>query len=419
MSETAPNDQFARDLASLSGRHPILDRKDQLVAYELDVNTGPGGGRQRFEIARRLLDHASFATAKTIFFRVDPSDLAAGHHHLLPASRVVLCVPASGRALDKFIDAYAHLAAKGYTLALDGIGSGAGSTENTSNTLSYASFVRLDLNAISDEERLNALVASLQKRKIRIIGTGVEDPVRREIAQRNAIDLFKGFYFLKPRIVPRRQASPLTFSYMELIARLNAKNINFSELEETIKSDISLSTQLLKYLNTPALGLREKVTSLHQALVLLGENEIRKWASSLIIGNLANACPDHLNTLSLVRARFCESLAEHRGRTDELLDHYLVGLLSLLDVITHQPLDELTLTQGIKPAVRLALLGSRSDLGQAIALTRACERGDAVAASAFAGRLGIDHAHALALYNQALVWGEQLHHGTRNATKAA
>lgn len=416
--EVNSEQQIELDLKQIRGRLPILDRKNRLVAYELDISSSGIKKRERFEIAARLLKDPGFLSSKTIFFRVDVDDLAAGHHHLLPERRVVLCVPAVTPHMDRLIDTYAHLVARGYTLALDGIGNRPAGSETSSITLQYASFVRLDLNSMPNEERLQSVIGALQKRKVRVLGIGVEDDRRREIALRNGTDIFQGFFFLKPHLLPRRQASPLTFSYMELIARLNAHDLNYDDLEEIVKSDISLSTQLLKYLSTPALGLREKVTSLHQALVLLGEKEIRKWASSLIISNLANDAPDHLNTLALVRGRFCESIAELTGREEESLDHYMVGLLSLVDVITHQPVDELTLAKGITSHVRLALLGSKNHLGQVLALTRACERGDAVAAAGLATRLDIDPTQTLTIYNQALRWGEYLHAGTRSTIAA-
>ncbi|WP_428386959.1 EAL and HDOD domain-containing protein [Mucisphaera sp.] len=400
----------------LAGRTAVLDGHDRLVGYEVDVRVEGSGVEARALALVKWFEGAGRGGSRPIFVRMSRRELLAGMHLKLPADRVTVCLPGAGSGCDEVLEACETLKAKGYRLGFDGFVDSA--SAQTVQLLELADFVRLDLGTATKEERLSSVVSALSKSGVRVIALGVEDHKQRALALRAGVELCQGYFFLKPKLLPRAEVETVTFSYMELIAKLNEKELDFDELAAVIKSDVSLSTQLLKYLNSPAVGLREHVASLHQALVLLGEKEVRKWASSLVLDTMASGRPKYLSTLSLVRGRFCEGLAGLLGEGERKLDFYLVGLLSLLDVITHQSIDELMMGLPVSRSVRLALLGSRKPMGQVLALTRACERGDGVAASGLAERLGVDPDRALALYGSCLAWGEGLDPGVE-ASRAA
>ena len=68
-------------------------------------------------------------------------------------------------------------------------------------------------------------------------------------------------------------------NYMRLLREMNRRELDFRALERVIKQDATLCYTLLNYINSKHFGLREKVTSLLSAMVLLGEEEIRRWAA--------------------------------------------------------------------------------------------------------------------------------------------
>ncbi|MEQ9455102.1 MAG: HDOD domain-containing protein [Phycisphaeraceae bacterium] len=415
MSDSPPQTAMPGGIDLLAGRQPLLDRSEHLVGWELDLQRGRGEALDHYRAVSSLLRDETLTTSKPIFLRMGLTDVLAGHAQELPKDRVVLCVPGSGRPAEELVETYSHLTKRGYRLALNGLGEG----EGFRKLLGLVSFVRIDLGGAVDEDRLGSAVAALHRYKLRVIGTGVEDTRQRVMANRLKIDLCQGYYFLKPTILPRSEVKPVTFNYMELIAKLNSSEVDFKELEAIIKSDISLSTQLLKYLNSPMVGLRERVSSLHQALVLLGETEVRKWTSTLVMAQLSDGKPEHLSMLSLVRGRFCETVADLMGRSEIKLAYYLTGLLSLLEVITSQSADELTMSLGLSRKVRLALLGSKSEMGRVLSLARACERGDGVAAAGLCGGLGLDPWVVIRAYSECLAWGEELHLGSEGSVAAA
>src|SRR5699024_2943118 len=117
--------------------------------------------------------------------------------------------------------------------------------------------------------------------------------------------------------------------------------------------------KLLKYINSFAFDVPNEISSIRQAIMLIGMNETKKWLQVLLLydmGDDENAGRTKvLLDASLVRAKFCELLAERQNeeRTDE---YFLVGMFSLIDRIMQRPwdylLDHLPLNSVVKDTIR-------------------------------------------------------------------
>ena len=144
--------------------------------------------------------------------------------------------------------------------------------------------------------------------------------------------------------------------YMDFMRELNQAKISYERLEMIIKRDTSLSLKLLRYLNSAAIGLRNKINSIQRALVLLGESAIRKWGMLVVLTNAGKKQPHELLTICLIRARFCEKIALAEGMTEYELDMFLVGLLSLADAVFQMPMDYVLQHTAVSEDARLALM---------------------------------------------------------------
>ena len=133
--------------------------------------------------------------------------------------------------------------------------------------------------------------------------------------------------------------------------------MDLAEVEELIKHEPALCYRLLRYLNSPILGLAAPVLSVRNALNLLGEKETVKWirmATTLSMGQ--NKASD-LVLASLVRARFCELIAprvEHGTA-----DLFLLGMLSLIDAILAVPMGMVVEQLCLDPAIKEQLMGAK------------------------------------------------------------
>lgn len=174
-------------------------------------------------------------------------------------------------------------------------------------------------------------------------------------------------------------------------------------IAQDISADIPLSYRMLRYVNSPAVGLSRAVESIEQAVMVLGRNELYRWLSVLLLSSAdGRKASRALQEISLARARLLETLARERGvaQPDAL---FTVGLLSLLDVMLQTPLAEALAPLNLGDAARQALVEQRGEWHDYLALAIDLERHDLDAAAARAGPFGgLDH--VLGCSEQAWRW---------------
>lgn len=163
-------------------------------------------------------------------------------------------------------------------------------------------------------------------------------------------------------------------------------------IAQDISADVPLSYRMLRYVNSPAVGLSRAVESIEQAVMVLGRNELYRWLSVLLLSSAdGRKASRALQEISLARARLLETLARERGaaQPDAL---FTVGLLSLLDVMLQTPLAEALAPLNLGAAAREALVEQRGEWHDYLALAIDLERHDLNAAAARAGPFGgLDH----------------------------
>ena len=174
-------------------------------------------------------------------------------------------------------------------------------------------------------------------------------------------------------------------------------------IAQDISADVPLSYRMLRYVNSPAVGLSRAVESIEQAVMVLGRNELYRWLSVLLLSSAnGRKASRALQEISLARARLLETLARERGvaQPDAL---FTVGLLSLLDVMLQMPLAEALAPLNLGDAARQALLEQRGEWHDYLALAIELERHDLDAAASRAGPFGgLDH--VLGCSEQAWRW---------------
>jgi len=88
--------------------------------------------------------------------------------------------------------------------------------------------------------------------------------------------------------------------------------------------------RLLRLLNSASFSLRKRVTSVHEAVTMLGARTVRQWAMLLSLGGITTNC-DELIPTALSRARTLSRLAEGRGGDADV--GFSIGLLSVADAL--------------------------------------------------------------------------------------
>ncbi|MDR1572072.1 MAG: HDOD domain-containing protein, partial [Clostridiales Family XIII bacterium] len=152
--------------------------------------------------------------------------------------------------------------------------------------------------------------------------------------------LFEGPFYRTPLTRGRHGASPLQVNLINLLNTVRDENFEFDSVAEVIQRDPALTVSLLRLVNSAYFALKEKVKSINQAVVMLGQTETRKWITTAVAKLLGAEKPSEVTRLSLIRAKFAEGLAKKFGMEKEAQSLFLMGLFSVLDAILDMPIDE-------------------------------------------------------------------------------
>lgn len=325
-------------------RQPIYDASLRLAGYELLFRSGDttyadftNGDQATSEVITSSVvdigldnlvgDQPAFINATSGFLNGDlPLPELKG--------QIVLEVLEDITVDDALIARVADLSKAGYRVALDDFVFQPGCEA----LLSVADFVKLDVCALSAAE-LTDHVERIKPLGPRLIAEKVETYQMLAACQRLGFDLFQGYFFCRPRIVSGKRPEAQRLAVLQLITRLQDPTVGVEELEQLVTCDPGLSYRLLKYINSAYCGMRVAVTSIRQALVLVGTDLIRSWATLLLLSRLSDGKPTELIVTALVRGRMCQLLGASDGEHDEN-QYFTVGLLSVLDALIDQPMSE-------------------------------------------------------------------------------
>ena len=101
------------------------------------------------------------------------------------------------------------------------------------------------------------------------------------------------------------------------------------KLEELISRDIGISYKLFKYINSAYFARACKVSSVREALVYLGEKEIRRFVSLIAMSRLAKGKPNELIRAACIRGKFCELLAVEAQENAAPSEMFTLGMLAV------------------------------------------------------------------------------------------
>jgi len=183
----------------------------------------------------------------------------------------------------------------------------------------------------------------------------------------------------------------------------------FDDISDCLRTDPILTYKLLRYINSPGIGLLHKVNEIQQALLILGRDKFYRWLSLLVFDFSQPGFQERvLKEQALTRARFLETMAG-RGNVPASADQlFVVGLFSLLDVMMGQPLQEVLKQIALPEAVAAALRGEAGPMRDALQLGVAVESATPEEMTMLAEQCGLDAQEVTALMIDALAWSQQI-----------
>jgi EAL and modified HD-GYP domain-containing signal transduction protein len=400
----------------LVARQAIFDRDRRVHGYELlfrsasgqnEFDGTEGGLATRQVLANSLLviGLENLVGSKKAFVNFGRGPLLQGWHSSLPPENTVIELLENVEPDDDILEACRELRKQGYQLALDDFVFHAGSER----LLEVADLVKIEIQSLPRPEQ-KVLVRSYRARGLQTLAEKVETHEEFEWAREAGYDFFQGYFFARPVIVRGRKIPAAKVHCLRLLQEAQRPELDFDRLEALILEDVSLSYQLLRYVNSPLFGISNRIRSIRQALLFFGENDLRKWIALATLARTADDKPGELILHSLVRARFCESLAQ-AGKKGVEQSAFLMGLFSLLDALIDRPIEEALAEMSLAPEIAAVLNGKAPEgdpLGKLYALARAYEAADWERVDVLANAASIPAGTLAEVYCAAAGWAREI-----------
>ena len=393
-------------------RQPILDRERRVHGYELlfhpTSTAEPDGSLDGRASARVIADAAlafglhTLTNGRRAFVNVPHRLLLEGIPAALPPKQVVLELQDDVEADDEVVKACRELRRAGYAIALDNFTLG----EKTAPLVGVANFLKMNIDVRPDLMAINRLVTAPGASGARpaFIAQNLDHAEQFVEAQRGAFGFFQGAFIGRPVTQGARNVPGHRLGHLKLLGALYEPDLSIYQLENLIKQDATLCYRVLRAVNSAGYGLQSTVTSIRDALVLLGRDSVRRWTSLWVMASLSTGAPPELVSMSSVRARFCELIGGSALGDERVDDGFLLGMCSMLDAILEVPMPVVISQLPLNEDTRAALRGDDTPGRRLLDCAMAYERGAWDRCVPLAKRAGVDEAKLPAAYLDALRW---------------
>ncbi|CAK0765822.1 c-di-GMP phosphodiesterase [Gammaproteobacteria bacterium] len=397
------------------GRQPILDRSQNIVAYELLFRSG--------QVSSANVNDDVQATANVIvraFSELGVSNVLGKHKgfvnvsvdlllsdiiELLPKEKVVIELLENIEITQEVVNRCKYLKKIGFTLALDDY---VVSDPQYLPLVGLIEIVKIDYLLIKKED-LPDIVKSLRKWRVKLLAEKIDDRSQANECLALGFDLFQGYFFAKPVILTGKRTDPSKLDLLQLLGMVLG-DADTVEISKMFKRDPSLIYKLLQLVNSVAVGLPRKIKSLNQAISVLGRKQLQRWLQLLLFVQNDKNTNNPLLQLAAMRGKLMESLAEIQAPRDQDYHEraFITGILSLLDVLMGIPIQEILKEINIAPDVCTALTLHVGILSDLLELAQTIECGDFEKAGALLETSGLTVEDLLHAEMNAMRWANEL-----------
>jgi EAL and modified HD-GYP domain-containing signal transduction protein len=357
-------------------RQGIYDGNRALLAYELLFRSYDGVGETQVagERATSQVIASTFGTfgldnianGRPVFINFTRAFLTGIIPVPVEPAGVVIEVVENIVVDTELITGLASLREEGYRIAIVDYG---GEPER-GGLLDLVDYVKIDVT-VNRPETLTEIAERVRGYGAALVATQVndEDTLRDCIAL--GFELFQGPMLQRPTVLERRTLSPSQLICVRLLSDLADPDAKIQRIEQMVGSDPGLTLRLLRSANSAASATTNEITSLRQALVIIGPRRLRSWVVlTLLEGGASTSSSDGLWSV-LARAFTCQKLG---GSEADL--SFTIGLLSgAAELLGVEP-DVVADGAGINAEARAALMDGVGEAGRSLIAVLAHERDD-------------------------------------------
>lgn len=398
------------------GRQPILNRVQQIIGFELLFRSAESLH------AANILD-VQAASASVIvnalsqfgfqevlgrhkgFFNVTYEMLMSDAVELLPKESVVIELLETIIADRDVVERCRTLKSLGFTLALDDHVY----SPSFAEIYELVDIVKIDVLEVPERE-LPSMVQNIGAWPVTLLAEKVESAEQYALCSRLGFDLFQGYYFARPVVLRQNKIDAGRMAMMQLMQQVMAEK-ELAEIEETFKQNPGLTYNLLRLVNSVAIGLRVRIQTLRHALMVLGMEQLKRWTTlALYAGHDSSGVQSPLLEMAAMRGKMMELLvlSLHTGGREYADRAFMAGVLSLIDVLFEVSMEELVGKLNLVDDVRAALLHRTGVLGGLLVLAENLEKTDFTGVNVQLEECGLSLEQLLAAQLETISWSDGL-----------
>ena len=400
-------------------RQPILNRSQRLVAYELlyrNAEVHEARVTDGTHATASVIAHASELGMEQVvgdqlaFVNVDTTGLMSDFIHFLPNDKVILEVLESVEPTPDVLKRVQELKQAGYKFALDDV---AGENDAVTALRPLMDVIKVDIKQI-ERGSLPALARNLRNPNQKLLAEKVETVEEFRECMDLGFEYFQGYYFARPVILSGKKITPSQLSIMHLLDLLN-QDADQREVERSVKHDPLISLNLLRLVNTPAVGARFRINSVGHALIVLGRRQLQRWLQILLYVK-GSEFDSPLLQMATTRGKTMELVMGHVRPSERVAADigFTVGIMSLMDALFSVRMGEILDSVNVLDEVRDALLHREGDYGDVLRLIELIERAqEGRELTGILHKLDLAPSALYALQREAFEWVNEYAHSVR------
>ena len=275
-------------------------------------------------------------------------------------------------------------------------------------------YIKLNFQS-TPELSLKNIIEIAHSMKKKCIAVGIDREELYQKAVKLGVDALEGTYVAEKLTTRAHSSGYLQSNFFRLMVAVTRDEPDVEEIEHIISIDATLTYGLLKMANSCYFAMRHRVTTVRQAIMTMGLNELKQWVYLLSASNAENQMEEGAEEflrMSFMRASFCSSLMNYaKDMPISKPDAYLMGMFSTLNYLIDAPLEEILEQVPLRQEAKEALLHHTGRCGMLYDLALCYERADWGRIDELAEGLGIPTNLLTSLYFNCMeevnrVWSE-------------
>jgi EAL and modified HD-GYP domain-containing signal transduction protein len=333
------------------------------------------------------------------FVQCTPDSLTEEWVRILPPTMTVMELPSGAEATPGLLAACRKLKALGFRLALSDF---AGKL-NSAPLAALADYIKVDIVKV-DAARRHKLLIELNGSPARLVAQNVETREQYGEACKEGFELFQGYYFCRPEALESHRIPGNRLVHLEILEGLQKEPVDLNRMSQLVMCDASLTYRLLRLVNSPLFAMRQEVTSIQSALILVGDVTFRRIAMLAIASDFNTSQPEEILRMAFERARFCE-LTASICKLDPS-EQFLIGMVSLFPAMLRILMEDLVRSLPLREEARDALLGRDNPEGILLHWIACHEHGNWKECDAIVRSCGLSHEQFMRCHSEAVAWAE-------------